>query len=326
MGAPTNYGSIIQMISGFAPIAFFIISGFLVLTNDFDEDIKLKNTIKRTLICFVILVLVYTLINFLFYSKLDINMFSVFKSKRVWFELVVLNVWPFNIGTCIWYIQALLYTYIFIFILKKLNLLRFDYIFIIIGLILCLLGGEFAGILKFDILGYNCFPGNFLNRGIPYVLLGGLIKKNIYKLAEIDKLYWVVGIFAGLGLVFFEIYLLSYNGVAGYYGHLIGMAVIAISVCMLAFSNARDPNQIEYDLNFTRWHINTIYYTCHPVGVLVAYFISSLEYGSFGQLSQYIGIITFVICLLAAVSVSLTQELFIQRKQRIENKSFDSQD
>ena len=140
-GCPEPSG-IVNSLSGFAIPAFFILSGYYVLDNK--RNVRMEKTlrkIKRTAICFGFVFLFYVAINVV----LIIMHFESFTfSKRMLFEFLVLNVWPFNVGNNIWFIQAMLYAYIIIFIADKLKLMKFYKIFILILIIIMLLTGELS--------------------------------------------------------------------------------------------------------------------------------------------------------------------------------------
>ena len=121
-GSPEPTG-ILNSLSGFAIPAFFVLSGYYV----------------------PVMILSHT---------------SLVFSKRMFFEFFVMNLWPLPIGDNIWFIQAMLYAYILIFIADKLKLLRFYRIALISLFIFMLLTGEFSGVIRFNVLGYPYIPGN----------------------------------------------------------------------------------------------------------------------------------------------------------------------
>ena len=121
---------ILRTISGFAIPAFFVLSGYYVLDNNrLTRAEKTLRKIKRTALCFAFVFLFYLAINvaliFLYQLKFEFT-------KRILFEFVVLNLWPLPIGDNIWFIQAMLYAYIIIFILDKLKLIRFYKIILVV--------------------------------------------------------------------------------------------------------------------------------------------------------------------------------------------------
>lgn len=320
MGFPTRFGGLVQQACSWVPIAFFIVSGFLVLRPSNDRQARIGRTIKRTAIGFGIMLIIYLLANFVLFNQMHANIFEAFASKRIWFEIVVLNTWPFRINNCIWYIQALLYAYIIIYFLEKLKLLKFDWVIIILCLVLTLLSGELAGFLKYSILGYHFFPGNFLTRALPYILLGGLIHRVINYMENIPKVVYGLGIVVGIVLMFAEIIVLNYLGVGGYFGHLLGMPIVAVCVCMFGFKKESYVTALDLKLNIDRWDVNLLYYIGQPVGVGIATLITILDRELFAILSGWIGIISFVICALIALGIAQLRKI----KHNKNNKNNDS--
>ncbi len=295
-GFPTAYGELARTICGFVPISFFILSGYLVLFEEGNRSARIVRAIKRTFIVFVLLLIAYFIINFIYYKINDINIFYAFLSKRVWFNFVVLNVWPFQIGSAIWYVQALLYAYIIIFFMEKWKMLKLDWLIAILLILFTVFTGELAGIFKWNIAGYTYLPGNFLTRALPYVLLGSFIHRKIFTLANIPRLLFWVGIVIGIFIVVAEIVLLGYFGVTGYYGHLIGMGIIAFCACMLAFQDDLPLAGFEFFFGMSRWHINFVYYLCQPVSAVLAYVLTRFGTSVVNKGIGFIGIATFIVC------------------------------
>ena len=232
-GCPEPTG-IVNSLSGFAIPAFFVLSGYYVLdTNREVRMEKVLRKIKRSALCFAFVLLFYVAINvpvmFLYHMPL------VF-SKRMIFEFVVLNLWPLLIGDNIWFIQAMLYAYIVIFILDKLKLLKFYRILLVILFVFMLLTGEFSGVIRFNILGYTYIPGNWLTRALPYILLGKLLRDIKEKLMEIKFWKYLIAFVVGGGLVILEFFILVWTGTLRYEAHMIGYTIMAVAVCGLAIS------------------------------------------------------------------------------------------
>lgn len=232
-GSPEPSG-IVKSLSGFAIPAFFVLSGYYVLDNK--RDVRMEKTlrkIKRTALCFAFVFIFYVAINVAF-ILLKLTAFTF--SKRALFEFVVLNLWPFQIGSNIWFIQAMLYAYLIIFIADKLKLMRFYKIFLIILLVFMLITGEFAGCLRFNIFGYPFIPGNWLTRALPYILVGRLLREKKKSLMKVQFWKYLIAFAVGGGLVLLEIMALGLTGILNYQGHMIGYGVMAIAACGLAIS------------------------------------------------------------------------------------------
>ena len=302
-GAPTWIGSYLQTICGFAPIAFFVLSGFLVLSDPEKRRKRIARAIGRTALVFVLLVIFYTAVNLWLYFSMGVNVLPALSSKRLWFNFVVLNVWPFEIGDAIWYVQALLYTYIILFFLDLTKLLRFDWLICILLLGFAIATGELNGIVKFSFFGYNAFPSNFLNRALPYVLLGGILARNVHVWTFRFPAVYFVGAVLGVGMIIGEPLLLNRLGVPGYYGHLVGMGVVAVCSVVLLFQDVvqRDMDDYEnaevFEFPMSRWNINFIYYLYQPAATLLAFGVVQFGGEFFSTASEYIGLATFAILL-----------------------------
>lgn len=312
LGFPTQIGGYVQILCGFVPISFFIISGYLVLRDDEDRSQRILRTLKRTAITFGVLVVAYVIINIFYYNAIDVNMFEALTSKRTWFNFIVLNIWPFDIGGSIWFVQAMLYAYIIIFILDKLNLLRFDWVFFIICIVITLVTGEFSGIIGFNVLDYKFIAGNFVTRALPYILLGNIIHRNRSFFNRIHRSWYGIAIVAGAAFGFFEIFLLNKLGVEGYYGHLIGMPIMGISTCMLAIKDRKDLNHIEKRLIPSRKDNVIIYYICQPVGIGISVLLVALIGSDAVNVAYgFISVLAFLISYAVALAVGA-----IRRKLR----------
>lgn len=316
LGFPTAIGGYVQVICGFVPVAFYILSGYLVLREAHDREQRILRTIKRTAITFAVLAAVYFVINIFYYKYISINMFSALSSKRTWFNFIVLNVWPFDIGGTIWYVQALLYAYIFIYILEKFNLLRFDWIIAVICLIPTVLTGELAGVINFNFLQYSYIAGNFFTRAIPYVLIGCALHRRNDLFYRIRTGGYITGIAVGAVMSFFEIFILNIFGVGGYYGHLIGMPITAISVCMLAIKDGKDFSRKERKYLPSRTENKIFYYILQPFGIAVSTVLFAVfGYESMGVLTGFVGIFSFLICYAVVLVCKFIRKKLRRRKR-----------
>jgi hypothetical protein len=232
-GCPEPTG-IVGSISGFAIPAFYVLSGYYVL--DTKREVRMEKVlrkIKRSALCFAFV--------FLFYVALNVPIMllthtTITFSKRMIFEFVVMNLWPLPIGDNIWFIQAMLYAYIFIFVLDKLKLLKFYRIFLIVLFVFMLLSGEFSEVIRFNILGYPYIPGNWLTRALPYILLGKFLRDKKESLMKIQFWKYLIAFVIGGVLVVFEILGLVWLGSLRYEGHMLGFAIMAVAACGLAIS------------------------------------------------------------------------------------------
>ena len=268
-GCPEPTG-IVSAISGFAIPAFFILSGYYVLENKREDRLeKTLRKIKRSALCFAFVFLLYVAINlaliFLFHMP-----FETISKRRV-FEFVVLNLWPLPIGDTIWFIQAMLYAYIIIFVLDKLKLLRYYKLLLVVLILIMLLTGEFAGVIRFNnILGYSYISGNWLTRALPYILIGRLMREKKKSVMKVKFWKYIIVFFIGAILVLAELAALNLTGLMRYSGHMIGFAVMAIAACGLAISLpiGKGNRVIHFDSAIS----GLIYVLMNPVYCLLVFF------------------------------------------------------
>lgn len=261
---------------------------------------------------------VYFIINLFYYRSFGVNIFTIMTQRRSWVNFLVLNVWQFDIGGVIWYVQALLYAYIIIYFLDKWKLMKSDQLIIDILIIFAVATGELSGIIKWEWHGYTYIPGNFLTRALPYTLLGGYIHRKFSKFNKVNSFFYVLGIIVGMVLMFLEVLFLNAGGVPGYYGHLIGMPVVAVCVCMLAFKK-EDKSGFEKHLKMSRRHTNWIYYLCQPVSYVLQITLGALSDSSAIFIIKNMWIATFAVSLALAWLISRAERKVLKKKAH-ENK------
>lgn len=245
-GFPTRYGGNISVLSGFAPLCFFILCGFFALTGEDDERERLVNGIKRSAIMFGIMFAVCFGVNILYYLLTGAKvgaLFSALFSKRMLFNFIVLCAWPFPMGESIWFIQSLLYAYIILYILNRLGIMRFRWILFILCAALMLFSGELAGLVGFRFLGAPYLPPNVFTRALPYMLIGGFIRNKIDSLSAVKAWVYLLMVPAGLALAYGEFEMLTRLGVLITTSHAIGLGLTAFGLCawVLLFVDSR-PN------------------------------------------------------------------------------------
>ena len=245
-GCPEPTG-IVRSLSGFAIPAFYILSGFYVLDTKREERMaKTLRKIKRSALCFGVV--------FLFYVALNVGIMflthtiTITFSKRMIFDFVVLNLWPLPVGENIWFIQAMLYAYIVIYILDKLKLMKYYRILLIVLFVFMILTGELSGVIHFNNpLGYPYIPGNWLTRALPYILVGKLMRDMKKKLIETKSWKYLITFVIGGGLAVLELLILTWTGTLRYPGHMIGYGIMAFAACGLALSiSIETSNRVIY--------------------------------------------------------------------------------
>ena len=312
-GCPEPTG-IVKSLSGFAIPTFFVLSGFYVLdTNREVRMEKILRKIKRSALCFAFV--------FLFYVALNVGLMflihfvTISFSKRMLFNFFVLNLWPFQIGDNIWFIQAMLYAYIVIFILDKLKLLKFYRILLIILFVFMLLTGEFSGVIRFNILGYPYIPGNWFTRALPYILLGKLLRDMKEKLMEIKFWKYLIAFVIGGGFVILEVFLLALTRTLRYSGHMIGYTIMAVAVCGLAISIPIGAGNrvVHFDSAISGF----IYVFMNPVYYALIIFFGAMSPEFFSMLGGVAALLASFLLALILCSTPLGRIFFTNWDQRL---------
>lgn len=233
-GFPFRYGYLVSTLSGFAPLCFFILSGFFALIDGDENSKRLERRIKRTGLMFLILFALCLSVNIIFYliSGADIlAVLSALTRKRVLFNFFVLCAWPFPMGESIWFIQSLFYSYIILHILYRLHLEALRWILLALCAVLMIFSGELAGVVGFNFLGAPYLPPNVFTRALPYVLIGGLMRKYMDVLKARKAWNYLLMIPVGLLLAYCEFTLLSRTGLLVTTSHAIGLGLTAFGLC-----------------------------------------------------------------------------------------------
>ena len=314
-GFPTRFGGYVQLFSNFAAPAFFILSGFFVLCpNEQRRTRKIKRALKKTFKTFALIFVSYLIINAVFLLSFNTYWIPELLRKRTLFDFFVLNIWPsvFPMGSSIWFIQSLLYAYIFFYAADKIKLLRFYVPLLIFFYLVMLFVGEFAAILGFPHFGYGFIPGGAVTRAIPYMLLGMLIRQNAGKLLTLRRRTYIFFIIAGIGLAVLEYFLLKHFGILVYFGHMIGFGVMAASLCCLALSATKTKNTAI--TVHGRGYAMRIYALCQPVNLFITVFMGlNIVPKYFGYIMEYKSIIIYFVCLALSILLSVIKNIKLQK-------------
>ncbi len=277
------------MVLSFAVPAFYIISGYLVLHESKNIEKRILRAIGRTAICFVILAVAYFLMSLLadYYGTL-----ALVSSKSFWVNVFIFNVWPLSIGSVIWYVLAMLYAYIGIFIIYKLRLIKFDIVIAVLCLIFAALAGEWANIIDFRFLAYTYLGGNFLTRALPYILIGSFISRKEDTFSTLTAINCLQMAAIGLILSFIEYLWLSLMTKNVYPGHMVGTSLVAVAVACYTLFRCKISIKSPYLGILTRHELFIPFYICSPI-----YFLLTGAFGvylsrTFGTFIDFAGFIT----------------------------------
>ena len=302
-GIPWMVGGIVRDLCRAAPLAFYILCGFFVLTEEEgDRHRKLHRAIRSTGIFFLVLTLFYLGLNALVFSLQGVDWVGSVLTKRVLFNFVVLCIWPFQTGECLWFIQSLFYAWVLLWLLDlRGHLPSLILPLFIVTTILMLLVGEFAGLIHLNLLGYTYIPANALTRALPYLLLGALLRRHTERLFRINPLIWGGLVALGIVLAVSEALLLSYTGKLVYTGHTIGYGVTALALCCIALVHPEE--ELGGMFRHSRCLARFIYAFHQPVGLFLPLLLAPFGAKIASVVLNFGGIAVFVFTLLPALLV-----------------------
>ena len=300
-GIPWMVGGIVRDLCRAAPLAFYILCGFFVLTEEEgDRHRKLHRAIRSTGFFFLVLTLFYLGLNALVFSLQGVDWVGSVLTKRVLFNFVVLCIWPFQTGECLWFIQSLFYAWVLLWLLDlKGHLPALILPLFIVTTILMLLVGEFAGLIHLNLLGYTYIPANALTRALPYLLLGALLRRHTERLFLTNPLIWGGLLVLGIVLAVSEALLLSYAGKLVYAGHTIGYGVMAFALCCIALVHPEE--ELGGMFRHSRCLARFIYAFHQPVGFFLPLLLSLFGEKVASVVLNFGGIAVFVFTLLPAL-------------------------
>lgn len=304
-GFPTYLGVNIKVLSNFAAPAFYILCGFFVLCPDESKrSAKITRALKKSFKIFISIFVLYIVLNAVVLHSAGYKIAEVL-TKRMIFDFLVFNIWPAALpgGNSIWFIQSLFYAYIFFFIADKTKLLRFYVQLLIVFYLIMLFTGEFAVIAGFPHFGYDFIPGGAVTRAIPYMLLGMLIRNNADKLLNFHAVIYIFLFIAGILLTYGEVALLMKYNIVAYYGHMIGLGVMAAAVCMRALSDIHTKKTFITDHG--RSYALRIYALCQPVSLGVTLLLRYAMPQYAGYIIEYRSIIVFFICFVLSYLIGI---------------------
>lgn len=179
----TPYQEYILPLTRCAVPCFFIISGFLIYSDDkINFENRLKRGVRRIIGIFIWSTAIFMIVKFVF--AIHDNDFS-FLSLRAFVDFILFNENPF--GFHLWYISAYLYTLIIVLILSKKNKMKYIYWAIPFLLLFDLCLGKYS-----IVLWHREFPviivRNFLCVGIPYFSIGLFLSQRHEYLSKVNIL------------------------------------------------------------------------------------------------------------------------------------------
>ena len=196
---PVGFG--IDFISRFAVPTFFLISGFYSLYADKNYAMK---KYKARSIRLIYLIIISNVLYIVFFSltQPDYNLWSLFNLDS-FMDYILFNIAPGAYH--LWFLQALLYCYLFFWAITKLNIRpnRF-YVLIPVLLAVNLFLGEFYTLSGNHV--HYMYYRNFLFTGLPFFLLGFYIHDRHEMIGEFFSMQAsIIFIIASFAVILFEL-------------------------------------------------------------------------------------------------------------------------
>ncbi len=307
MGFPDGLG-LVELLSGFAFPALFVVIGYYLLDDNAERSERLKWAMIRYGIYFAVLLVFYTFLCFVVpIARAEINPGS-FLAKRLWFNFIVLDVWPLPIGDSLWFIQSLFISTVIFYFADKFNLMRFYKIVLAVFFVFMLLTSDLAGVVGFNILGYRYLTSGVFTKAIPYLLLGLLLNESYSLIKKVPFWAYIILFIVGGALTVGEFYLLFITGRLVYTGHMFGYAVMAVAVCGLMVSF--DRMHFDLILNMCGTIAKAIYALYSPMYTLLFLFILMKSAKNLDVYFQFSGIIVYFACLIIGIIVAFFQTMW----------------
>ncbi|MFV8815027.1 acyltransferase family protein [Aerococcus urinaeequi] len=174
-------------------------------------------------------------------------------------QLLIFNNSPF--ASHLWYLNAYLYVLVIYYFIIKINISQKIYFLIPILLLTDLAFGTYSLVILGHEVNY-IFVRNFLFVGLPYFLLGKLLRNNQLRMRiKVDKtliLLFTIFIFAGTTLI--EKYILNQTGMAASREHYLSTTLLVVSIFILLVKN---PNLFSGWLSYIGKKYSTGIYIIH---------------------------------------------------------------
>lgn len=260
-------GEYFTVLARVAVPIFFMITGYFYTRNKGKKQIR---KILRLVIEANTLYFVWKLLLSLLQGKLVAITFieSLFKMKSV-AKFIILNDSP--VGGHLWYLGAILYVLVIVFILDKINCRKLLYYLTPILLIADLIFGKYSLFIWHHEFPY-ILVRNFLFVGIPYFGIGNMIReKHCFENWNKNFLRMLIVVFSVTG--FLERFMLLKAGMNATRDHYISTTLLAICLFVYALkSNWTCRGLAVIGKNYSTW-----LYIIHPI------FITILEFNRKGN-------------------------------------------
>lgn len=198
---PGVLGSILCSVGVSGVVFFFLVSGFYAY--DADDQTACRNLLKRfkrNLIVTLIAVLVYLLVTVA--EQLALGTFGAWAAKLsdpwLYLRMLLLGDFEFIHGDPLWFMPALLYSYLILYLLHRFHISKYAYILLPVLLLLRIGMETYTNSFGAD----WHLSGNFLVGGLPVMLLGHYLASKKDSYAQVPLYLTVPYLLISMALLF----------------------------------------------------------------------------------------------------------------------------
>lgn len=200
-------GKILCSVGVTGVVLFFLISGYQSYSPDGSSASKIAGRFKRNLSLTLIALAVYAVFTITeqLLSGTFAQWISEFKSPLTWLRIIVLGDFSLIHGDPLWFMAALLYSYLILLLMERKRLHKIFYTILPILLLLRISMETYTN--SFSSIEWPDwhFSGNFLVGGLPVMLLGNFIACHKHRFINIRKDLLFGGAITSLILVFVSV-------------------------------------------------------------------------------------------------------------------------
>lgn len=303
---PGEFGRCFETLCRIAVPIFFMITGYFY--SDVVKRGREVNQLKKIFILLIEANVIYVLWK-LFVSLINGNFaaFNNLRSLLTWRNFLFFNESPFR--SHLWYLGAVLYVLIIVFLADKIKIPKIWYKISIPVLLLCnFIFGEFALLVfgrKFGVY----IPRNFLFMGLPFFCIGYCVKNGFGKRIKKNVLWFSVFLFSALSIV--ERYALKSIGIPPKQELYISTVFCAVSVFLLAL-NSKPCEKMKFAAVIGRKYC-TWCYILHLV-VLSTFGMLLKNTPIYGVYKYVMPVVVFAVTILLLAAVYKIKEFILSKR------------
>ncbi len=292
---------------------FFMISGYYY--TSLKQQGRILNQAKRLFVMNLFANIGFILFDalLLFTKGLPLSgAVAPWRLADTWTTLLIFNTPP--VWKHVWYLSALLYIYLLLFLVEKISLRKILYLFIPVLLCANLILGTYSPLLFKTALPLE-WSRNFLLTGLPFFLLGDLIHQKEDRIKAGDLLLIILGIASAI-ITVFEHKLLSSQGLCINSDFFLGTIFMALSLFLLAkHCDNICSKKVLCQIAFMGKEFSLMIFILHPVIIrIVSEIVAAAEPNlpCINTLYFYTG--PFLIVLLSSLAAAAIRLLTRKRK------------